>query len=204
MKKFELEWDNLDSVRKLFNQAKSRYFELKREQDKSLTRNERYSEVFTACNNVLSTDISTIYININLDEDKKYYVYAHLDTTKRIAVGYNPITTFAASLGMEHFPFYIGKGTGTRCDDFNRNETHRKVIHKIRRLGKEPFVLKLKTELSESEALQYESKLIDIFGLIPQAGYLANLDEGVNAEERRLLYKDSLVKIRRINEVLYK
>ncbi len=204
MKKFELDWDDLDSVRKVFNQSKSRYFELKREQDKSLTRKERLADIFLACNEILTTDISSVYATLKLDPEKKYYVYAHLDTTKKIAPGVNAMTTFAASLGMEYFPFYVGKGTYTRCDNFNRNETHRKVIQKIKRAGKDPIVFKIKEGLSESEALQYESKLIDIFGLIPQAGYLSNLDEGVNSDERRLLYKDSLIRIRSINEMLYK
>jgi hypothetical protein len=203
MKKFELNWDDLDSVRKLFNQAKARYFELKREQDKSPTKKERSYEIFAACNKIWSADISSIYENLQLDPVKKYYVYAHLDTTKKIAAGYNAITTFAASLGMTYFPFYIGKGTDSRCENLNRNETHRKVVQKIKIVGKEPIVYKLVENVSESEALQYEAKLIDIFGLIPQHGYLSNLDEGVNPDQRRTFYKDSLLKLRTINEMLY-
>lgn len=204
MKKFELDWDDLDSVRKVFNQSKSRYFELKREQDKSLTRKERCADVFSACNEIWLADISSVYSKEVLDNTKKYYVYAHLDTTRKVAVGVSAITTFAASIGMEYFPFYIGKGVDDRCNNLNRNETHRKVVQKIHKAGKEPIVIKLKENLSESEALQYESKLIDIFGLLSQAGFLSNLDEGIKPEERRLLYKDSLIRIRSINEMLYK
>lgn len=80
--------------------------------------------------------------------------------------------------------------------------THRKVCQKMRLMGLEPKVVHLKELLTEAEALAYESKLIDIFGLIPHKGMLCNLDEGLEAAKRRMVYKESYLKLRVINKQL--
>lgn len=130
-----------------------------------------------------------------------YYVYAHCDPGFKIALKKNGKTTFAATLGMEYVPFYIGKGSGNRAYDLNRNESHRKVRQKIQRFGKDVAVTILKDGLTELEALCIESKLIDIFGLISQRdGHLVNLDEGVSPNERRKLYKDKLSEISQLQK----
>jgi hypothetical protein len=150
---------------------------------------------------IFNTDISSIYTGLALAESRDYYVYAHLDTSHKIAPGKHGITSFAATLGMDHFPFYVGKGTGERCFETARNETHRKTSQKLKRLGKEIKVIKLKEGLTESEALQLEAKLIDIFGLIPYKGLLTNLDEGHQPEARRALYQDAFLQLRQINSI---
>lgn len=147
--------------------------------------------------------MTTIYGGMALDTARRYYVYAHLDTSKKIAPGVNGISTFAATLGMPFAPFYVGKGTGMRKFDSDRSETYRKVKQKLELMGKSVEVFTVKDNLTEAEALQYEAKLIDIFGLIPNGGTLANLDEGHRAEERRELYKDYLLRLRTINRELY-
>ena len=66
-------------------------------------------------------------------------------------------------------------------------------------LGFEPKILTVRAGLTEAAALEVESKLIDIFGLIPRSGYLTNLDEGHTPEQRRALYMGAYTSIRKIN-----
>jgi hypothetical protein len=197
------DWDDLDQVARLFNQTKTRYFQLKRASDNKPTRNERLAAVLDACYSIWDADISSLYSDSGFDKEKKYYVYAHLDSSRQNTAGRCAITSFASAIGMTHIPFYVGKGTGNRCFDTNRSETHRKVAQKVSRMGKSIIVVKLKYDLTESEAFQYEAKLIDIFGLLPQCGYLSNLDEGLHPDKRRDFYRNDLRMIRAINQAIY-
>ena len=198
-KTFQIDWDNLAEVRALFNQSKSRFFELNRIADGRPSKKQRERDLLDACQTIWASDISTLYPERAGGGVSEYYVYAHLDTSKKIAIGKSGMTSFAATLGMSYFPFYIGKGLAGRCFELNRNETHRKVREKIAKLGKEVAILKIKTGLTESEALQAESKLIDIFGLLPHGGFLTNLDEGIKSAERRSFYSTEYQILRRIN-----
>lgn len=160
--------------------------------DTTLSLAKRKRLVFDSCNEILKTDISSLYDNLELDESKDYYVYAHCDPGFKIAINKEGKSTFAASLGLQYMPFYIGKGKGTRSTDLNRNETHRKVRQKIQKFGKDIIVFKIAENLTEKEALILESKLIDIFGLMSFKGRLVNLDEGIAVKERRQKYQKSL------------
>lgn len=197
-----VDWDSLEDVTKVFRKSKTRFFQLKRESGDGISKKVRKRAIFDACCTIMNTDISSLYADRILDQQPKYFVYAHTDPLRKIAVGFAGITTFATTLGMQHFPFYIGKGTGERHLGFNRSETHRKMIQKIEAIGKEPIAVVLRRGLTESEALQMESKLIDIFGLIPQSGFLANLDEGVQPQERRKFYMESYLALRGINRAM--
>jgi len=203
-KQINIDWDDCLAVGKLFNAAKTRYFQLKRASDGAPSRRCRNRGIFESCVKILDTDISSVYSGREFSLDKTYYVYAHLNTRSKIAVGFNGLSTFAASLGMTHMPFYIGKGVGNRCFSEKRSETYGKVVNSIKALGREVVVVKIKDYLTESQAFQLESKLIDIFGLVPQNGYLTNLDEGLHSKERRKFYLSDLTKLRQINEILYK
>ena len=195
MKKvIEVDFDSMDDLSHWINILRSSYCGLKKSSDPNyMSKNDRVKVVFNSCQKILDSDVSHLYKDFKLDPRPIYYVYAHCDTGFKIAIKKNGKTTFAATLGMNYVPFYIGKGTGNRDFDLNRNESHKKVRQKLQKFGKDVDVKIIKEGLTELDALCLESKLIDIFGLISQRnGYLVNLDEGVKAGERHQLYKDHL------------
>ena len=152
------------------------------------------NEIFDACSEILTSDISGLFPAPEGQRD--FYVYAHLDPTMPIVIGkHKPVLAFAATLGMTHTPFYIGKGCGGRMEVKDRNETHRKVLQKLKTRGIAHHVFAVKDGLLETEALQLEAKLIDILGLIAYGGYLTNLDECQSKRLRRNLYKKAFAKI---------
>lgn len=100
-----------------------------------------------------------------------FYVYAYCDPRK-------PTTEFVSGF----LPFYIGKGTKGRMFDHlqnrkSKNPIFANKINKIKSLGQEPIVLKVKDCLTEAEAFQLEKDLIAQFGMYP-SGCLCNLTEG--------------------------
>jgi hypothetical protein len=199
-KQFDVDWDSLPELMRLMNLVKGRLGELRVLNNLQVSRKERFEALFSDCLEIWNGDISALYRNMQTDEERKYYVYVHQDGSRKIAINKHPITSFAATLGMTHFPFYIGKGTGDRCYDICRSETHRKMRQRMQGFGQEIIVHKVAEGLTESEAFQKEAKLIDIFGLITSAGTLTNLDEGCRPTERRALYQKAYENLRRINK----
>jgi hypothetical protein len=195
IKTINIDFDSLEDCEKLFNQLKCVLGTLRKTKSGILSKNDRTKEIFECCYNIFNTDISSVYEKLILDETPKYYVYAHCDSGFKIALKKEARSTFVATLGLEYMPFYFGKGTGNRAFELDRNESHRKVRQKLKIFNKEITVKIIKDGLTEKEALMYESKLIDIFGLITHGGRLVNLDEGINSKERRKLYSDELSKI---------
>lgn len=192
----DLEKLSIAEIDKIINILKSKKGELfKLNSPDQLSRKERFKKMFDACQSIIDTDISKVYDGLTLNENKVYYVYAHLDPTKSIAIGNNAKSTFAATFGMKYRPIYIGKGLGDRYLDLNRNETHRKIRQKLKSCDKDLIPFKIKEGLSEKEALCLESKFIDIFGVIGKTGTLANLDEGVNVKERQQYYSNHLCEL---------
>lgn len=194
LKTFDVVVDSEESILQHMNVMKSYIGQLRAVQ----TQVTKKQQMFDSCIGILNSDISHVYSDLRLDPAPVYYTYAHLDPSRKVAIGKNGITTFAATLGMDNFPFYIGKGRGNRAYQLNRNETHRKICQRIRSFDKEPIVFIIKSNLTELDALAYESKLIDIFGLLPNGGRLANLDEGINKEERRQVYFQHLAELNRL------
>lgn len=190
---YEVDIDSIEDCTRLLKTAQALIGQLK--VSKFGTRREQAIEVFDACMSIYNTDISSVYAGMQFDATPIYYVYTHCEPTISAHVGKNGKTTFAATIGMTKLPFYVGKGVGDRAYDLNRNETHRKVRQKLHKFDKEISVEIIKTGLTELEALMYESKLIDIFGLVATGGKLVNLDEGINSKERKEMYKSQLHEI---------
>jgi hypothetical protein len=93
--------------------------------------------------------------------DRRFYVYAHVDPREPCLM-----------LPKEHGgnwggqPFYIGKGCDDRAYDLKRNEGHGRRLRILRGLGYEAqdVVKIVYRDLTESEAMCIESKLIYFFG----------------------------------------
>lgn len=195
-KTFIIDFESIEDCKRLAQQMKSRIGELSVKQNPEYcSKNESKRRKFDACLEIINTDISELYNNLPLDKDNKYYVYVHCDPSAKIAARKDGVSTFGATLGMTHLPFYIGKGVGNRAFDLDRNESHRKIRQKLKIFNKDILVTIIKDGLTEMDALILESKLIDIFGLTSHGGRLVNLDEGINHKERKQKYGDHLKKL---------
>lgn len=190
----EVDYNNLEDLEKILNKIKSQINTLKSE--KTGTKKEIQSQRFNSCINIYNTNINDLYSHIELDSTPIYYVYAHCYNNE-IMVGIDGKTTWLATLGLKNIPFYIGKGTGNRAYEINRNETHRKIRQKLKLFDKDVTVQIIQDNLTELEALVLESKLIDILGIIGKGGKLSNLDEGVKSEQRQQRYSQELINLHR-------
>lgn len=110
------------------------------------------------------------------DGERKYYVYAHIQPSGK-AIDFRGAVPFK----LKGWPFYIGKGTGNRAFDLNRNQGHGATLKELqdRGLGPKQIAHVLADGLTEDEAFELESKLIYFFGTKYERGrrgLLVNLD----------------------------
>lgn len=108
--------------------------------------------------------------------ERKYYVYFHKAGKRKIIFNHEKV-----SFDCTGYPFYVGKGTGDRAYDLNRNQGHGKILDqlKLQKKSSKDIVFIVKDCLTESEALELESKLIYFFGTKYEKnrrGILVNLD----------------------------
>jgi hypothetical protein len=192
---FEIDWDSYESVKAVFQKCKTRMLQL---DTTRVTKKEKNRDIFEAALEICDTDIDHLY-NDDSDGEKHFYVYAHCDPTRKLNVS-RGLGAFAASYGMFFEPFYIGMGHGRRAYDTKRNETHRKCCEKIAMAKLSPEIKVLKSDLTMNQALAFESKLIDIFGLLGRGGCLTNLDEGASSRDRFRCYGGALRRIRKYND----
>jgi len=110
-----------------------------------------------------------------------YYVYIFLRTD-------NPGKfIYADDLSFEHEPFYVGKGICNRMEVSlkynhnlsNKNMLKKHIIEKIHRENMEIKSFKIKENLTENEAYEYEKYVISKIGMIvDNKGPLSNLTDG--------------------------
>jgi hypothetical protein len=154
----------------------------------------------------METDLSKIYEKYGT-EDKSYYVYVHCHPDMKLNIQNNLKHLFLASrFGMTHVPIYVGKGIGSRFSELDRNDSHRKVRSVLKKQNKDLIPIKIAENLTEGLALEIESKLIDILGLmsLSKEGLLVNLDEGIAYDIRRKLYPSECEKILTQNKFIIK
>lgn len=139
--------------------------------------NEKETKRKNYLNSLINQDWGYLFNSETYSNEKKYYVYAHVDPTSRIF-------TASKKCGGNYggLPFYIGKGTGNRAYVLKRNQGHGKKIRNLLTKGysEDDIVHILKSDLTESQAYELESKLIYFFGTKYQEnrkyGTLYNLD----------------------------
>lgn len=122
---------------------------------------------------LLAQDWSEIYQSDT--EQGASYVYAHVDPAGHCFVAPNGCGGNYGGL-----PFYIGKGKGARAWDLKRNQAHGKKIDAALKAGfvASDIVKVIAESLSDSRALELESKLVYFFGTAYEdpPGPLVNLD----------------------------
>lgn len=178
MKKLDLSPLSFSQVRRLKEQVDSEF-------DRRLALLENAGEI-GACKFVSRSPVSWRVIEkqdwSNLfaegDSERRYYVYAHLNPSQRSKL---PNSNADYPPGITGLPFYIGKGTGSRAYDLNRNQGHGARLKSLLSAGLRPdeVVCILRRDMTEREALVYESKLIYYFGTryeTGRRGVLVNLD----------------------------
>lgn len=95
---------------------------------------------------------------------KVYYVYVYLDPRKKGEYCYGDYK-------FDYEPFYVGKGIGNRylkhlLENSKNTSNHFKhrIINKIRDVGLEPIIIKVKTGLGENKSYEIETELIKLIG----------------------------------------
>lgn len=133
-----------------------------------------YKDRFQELDALVAEDWSELFPEGSLD--RRFYVYAHVDPRKKHIRKAGEFQLF-----MKGIPFYIGKGTGRRGWQLNRNEGHGVQLRKLKEAGiaDSEVVEIIRDGLTEREALELESKLIFFFGTkfeTDRKGILVNLD----------------------------
>lgn len=150
--------------------------------------------LYPAFESILQTDIGHLYKSSS--QETIYYVYAHCHPDKILNLTNIKHIFLASRFGLTHEPIYIGKGTGDRYLQLDRNDSHRKIRSVLKEHNKDllPVMITPPT-LTENEALSLESKLIDILGLksLSPHGILVNLDEGLMPLQRRKVYPNTRI-----------
>lgn len=188
-----IDWNSIDELKQLRAKIDRRINQLL--PSNASKKKNSHATVFNACMSIVNKDISGLYSNSPTNSDTNFYVYAHCDPFYKMRADQNGKIAFAATIGLDSIPFYIGKGTGKRAFDLNRNEMHRKKRQMIELSGKQIDVVIIKDGLTELDALMLESKLIDVFGLTSFGSWLINLDEGIKNLERRKMYESDFLTI---------
>ena len=97
-------------------------------------------------------------LNRRIFELNDYYIYIYLDPRKSGRYVYGLYE-------FDYEPLYVGKGKNGRWKDISgRSEYFKRIINKIKKLGLEPIIIKLKENLNEDNSFILESELINLIG----------------------------------------
>lgn len=128
---------------------------------------------------------------------KKFYTYIYLDPRYPGKYKYEEYE-------FDYKPFYVGKGTGTRCyRQAEKARIHklkpsfkRSYLKKLFNLGLKPIIIKVHDNISEELALEKEIKLIKLIGRRKyNEGYLTNISEGGDGLSGWIMPKEARNKI---------
>ncbi len=187
LKNFEVEWNNIEDLSKLHKIIKARICSLKSDGATFASKEEKRKMILDCCFSIYEANLDHIFVK-DKDAASNYYIYAHCNPLHELDAICKAKPAFAATLGLNFVPFYVGKGTGDRAYKLERNETYRKVMQLLNARNLKPDIKIVSNNLQEAKALELEAKLIDIFGLQIYGGWLTNLDEGHDSKLRRQRY----------------
>jgi hypothetical protein len=134
-----------------------------------------------------------------MDLKKETYVYVYLDPRKIGKYMYENI-----NMSFLYEPFYVGKGKDNRYLHHIRDAKITKIsnyrLNKIRKIKSElntaPFVIKIKENLSDVDAIKLEIGLITSIGRIDKKqGTLTNLTDGGDGVSGRIVTKEERLRI---------
>ncbi len=93
--------------------------------------------------------------------DLFHYVYIFCNTKLSYKIE-NPY-------GLKYIPIYVGKGLGSRDKSHlksTNNLVFRKYLEKMKQDNNEPKIIRIKENISQSEAYKLESKIINFLNVI--------------------------------------
>lgn len=137
---------------------------------------------------------------------ESFYVYIYLNPLK-------PGKFVYEDLIFDFEPFYVGKGFNNRFYDHLKEaiknpkpvkgEHKLNMIRKILREDKEPIILKLKENLIEKEAFEYEKLYIKVIGRNDlNSGPLTNLTDGGEGFHNTSYLSKEKIKLKSINKCI--
>lgn len=133
-----------------------------------------------------------------------FYVYIYLNPLKPGSYNYQEFK-------FDYEPFYVGEGHNRRMyghinEAFRSNKKSHKlnVIRKIYRNGFEPIIIKIKENMLNKEALDYEIYVIKTIGRKnKKLGPLTNLTDGGDGYSGKIYSEKELQKISNSNKLFW-